>query len=126
MSDMMASILKEEPDLDTLPADTPPAIRLLLNRCLAKDPKQRLRDMGEARLIIAAVRGGDPTASTVLGERKTETGGRRLAKREIAAWALTVVAVVALGVTAWISATRGTTATEGPGDSRDDQRPRRP
>ena len=97
MSDMMAAILKEEPDLTTLPVDTPPAIRLLLNRCLAKDAKQRLRDMGEARLIIAAVRGGDPAASTVLGERKTETGGRRLAKREIAAWALAIVAVAALG-----------------------------
>jgi len=114
MSDMMAAILKEEPDLDTLPADTPPAIRLLLNRCLAKDPKQRLRDMGEARLIIAAVRGGDPTASMVLGERKTETGGRRLAKREIAAWALAVVAIAAFGVTAWISGTRGTNAPKAP------------
>ncbi|MFT5314549.1 MAG: serine/threonine protein kinase, partial [Candidatus Krumholzibacteriia bacterium] len=97
MSDMMASILKEEPDLETLPADTPPAIRLLLNRCLAKDPKQRLRDMGEARLIIAAVRGGDPTASSVLGVRKTETAKQGLAKREIAAWAMTVIAIVALG-----------------------------
>jgi len=114
MSDMMAAILKEEPDLDTLPADTPPAIRLLLTRCLAKDPKQRLRDMGEARLIIAAVRGGDPTASMVLGERKTETGGRRLAKREIAAWALAAVAIVAFGVTALMSTTGGTTATKAP------------
>ena len=113
-SDMMASILKEEPDLDTLPAATPPAIRLLLNRCLAKDPRKRLRDMGEARLIIAAVREGDPTASTVLGERKTEPVGQRLAKREIAAWALAAVAIVAVGATAWISATRGTTATRAP------------
>jgi len=110
-SDMMAAILKEEPDLDTLPADTPPAIRLLLNRCLAKDPKQRLRDLGEARLIIAAVREGDPTASTVLGERKPETRGRRLAKREMASWVLAGLAIVALGVTAWTSATRGGVAT---------------
>jgi len=114
MSDMMAAILKEEPDLATLPADTPPAIRLLLSRCLAKDPKQRLRDMGEARLIIAAVRGGDPTASTVLGERRTEPVGRRLAKREIAAWALAVVAITAFGVSAWISATRGPSNTRAP------------
>jgi Tol biopolymer transport system component len=114
MSDMMAAILKEEPDLETLPADTPPAIRLLLKRCLAKDPKQRLRDMGEARLIIAAVRGGDPTASVVLGERKIATAGRRPAGREMAAWVLTVVAIAALGATAWISATRGTTATRAP------------
>jgi Tol biopolymer transport system component len=114
MSDMMASILKEEPDLETLPVDTPPAIRLLLNRCLAKDPKQRLRDMGEARLIITAVRGGDPTASSVLGERKTETSKQGLAKREIAAWALAVFAIVAFGATALISATRGTVAMKVP------------
>ena len=107
MSDMMAAILKEEPDLNTLPADTPPAIRLLLSRCLAKDPKQRLRDMGEARLIIAAVRAGDPTASKVLGGGSVEPVTRRLSRREIAAWALAAVAVVALGVTGWIAATRG-------------------
>jgi Tol biopolymer transport system component len=114
MSDMMAAILKEEPDLATLPAATPPAIRLLLNRCLAKDPKQRLRDMGEARLIIAAVRGGDPTASSVLGERRTGSAGRRPARRETAAWALAAVAVVALAATAWISATRGPVAARAP------------
>ncbi len=114
MSDMMASILKEQPDLDTLPSDTPPAIRLLLNRCLAKDPGQRLRDMGEARLIIAAVRGGDPTASSVLGAQKAVSVGRRLANREVVAWAMAAVAIVAFGVTAWFAATRGTAATRAP------------
>ncbi len=114
MSDTMAAILKEEPDLDTLPADTPSAIRLLLRRCLAKDPKQRLRDMGEARLIIAAVRAGDPTASSVLGESKTESVGRGLTKREIAAWTLAIVAIAAFGLTALFSTMRGTSATRAP------------
>ena len=35
-----------------LPADTPPGIRRLLQRCLEKDPKRRLRDIGDARLEI--------------------------------------------------------------------------
>ena len=41
-----------EPDWKALPTDTPPRIRRLLERCLRKDPKQRLRDIGDARLIL--------------------------------------------------------------------------
>ena len=99
MSDVMAAILKEEPDQATLPGDTPPAIRLLLRRCLAKDPKQRLRDMGEARLLIAAVRAGDPAASAILGAPEQSAGRRGIAPREIAAWSLVLLAVAALGFT---------------------------
>lgn len=52
VSDTLAAVLKTEPDWDALPADTPPRIRELVRRCLAKDPKQRLRDIGEARIAI--------------------------------------------------------------------------
>jgi len=49
----LANVLKEDVALGTLPADVPPAVRGLLRRCLEKDPKQRLHDIGEARLILA-------------------------------------------------------------------------
>ena len=55
VSDTIAKILEREPDWSTLPAATPAPIRRLLLRCLAKDPKQRLRDIGDARLEINAI-----------------------------------------------------------------------
>jgi serine/threonine-protein kinase len=51
-SDILASIIKDEPPWDRLPADTPAAIRRLLSRCLTKDPKRRLQAIGEARIAI--------------------------------------------------------------------------
>ncbi|HEX6791280.1 MAG TPA: protein kinase [Candidatus Krumholzibacteria bacterium] len=52
ISDTLASVLKTQPDLAMLPTETPRAIRDLLKRCLEKDPKLRLRDIGEARIAI--------------------------------------------------------------------------
>ena len=49
-SDIIGKILEREPDWSALPAATPSAIRRLLLRCLAKDPKQRLRDIGDVRI----------------------------------------------------------------------------
>ena len=45
-------VLEDEPDWSVLPAQTPPSIRRLIERCLEKDPKRRLRDIGDARLEI--------------------------------------------------------------------------
>jgi serine/threonine protein kinase len=52
VSDTLVELLKREPDWDALPEDTPPAIRSLLHRCLEKDQRSRLRDIGEARVVI--------------------------------------------------------------------------
>jgi serine/threonine-protein kinase len=53
-SDILAMVLKEEPDWSALSADTPLRIRKLLRRCLERDRNQRLRDIGEARIAIDA------------------------------------------------------------------------
>jgi Tol biopolymer transport system component len=53
VSDLIASILKSEPDWKALPAETPGPIERLLRRCLVKDQAMRLRDIGDAQLEVA-------------------------------------------------------------------------
>ena len=48
----LSKILQRDPDWSALPADTPDAMVPLLRRCLEKDPKRRLRDIGEARVVL--------------------------------------------------------------------------
>jgi serine/threonine-protein kinase len=52
VSQILAEVLKTEPDWETLPPGTPPSVERLLRRCLAKDPTLRLRDIGDARLDL--------------------------------------------------------------------------
>ncbi len=52
VSDTLAAVLKSDPDWSALPAATPPRVRRLIERCLRKNPKQRLRDIGDARLTL--------------------------------------------------------------------------
>jgi Tol biopolymer transport system component len=47
-SDTLAAILQREPDLAAVPAAIPQSVRRLLERCLVKDPRRRLRDIGDA------------------------------------------------------------------------------
>ena len=43
VTDTLAAVLRVEPDWSQLPAATPTRVRVLLQRCLQKDPKQRLQ-----------------------------------------------------------------------------------
>lgn len=52
VSDTLAAVLRADPDWKALPTATPAPARNLLRRCLIKDPKQRLRDIGDARIAI--------------------------------------------------------------------------
>ncbi len=52
VSDTIAAILDREPAWDSLPASTSPTLRHLLRRCLDKDPKRRLRDIGDVELDV--------------------------------------------------------------------------
>ncbi|MBI3404869.1 MAG: serine/threonine-protein kinase [Acidobacteria bacterium] len=51
-SDTLAAVLRADLDWTGLPADTPPGVRRLLQRCLERDRKRRLRDIGDARLEL--------------------------------------------------------------------------
>jgi serine/threonine-protein kinase len=63
VSETLASVLKDRPAFDQLPSGTPPRLKRLLERCLERDPKQRLRDIGEARVLLAELERGVPDAS---------------------------------------------------------------
>jgi len=52
LTDTLAAVVRAEPEWSALPAATPGVIRKLLGRCLTKDVKQRLRDIGDARIEI--------------------------------------------------------------------------
>src|SRR5690349_3315750 len=63
VSEILAAVIRDQPDIGRLPARTPAAIRSLAQRCLDKDPQQRLRDIGEARIAIGRTLAGEPTGA---------------------------------------------------------------
>ena len=91
VSDTLALVLKFEPEWDALPSDTPLRIRQLIQTCLQKDPKQRVRDIGDARLAMQGV------FETTVGSSSEQGGSPPLAVWQrptpaaIAALALLVV-----------------------------------
>ena len=52
VSDTMAAVLRAEADWDALPTEIPARLTQTVRRCLSKDPHQRIRDIGDARLAM--------------------------------------------------------------------------
>ena len=75
ISDVLASVLKNDLDWNLLPKDLPAPVLHLLRRCLNPDRRNRLRDIGEARIAIADFLAGKtsdaPSASTVASGRSS-------------------------------------------------------
>ncbi|HLE69052.1 MAG TPA: serine/threonine-protein kinase, partial [Vicinamibacteria bacterium] len=69
VSDTLAAVLRQEIDWKALPASTPPGLRRLLERCLDRDAKKRLRDIGEARVALEERLGTRDTVRTSSGMR---------------------------------------------------------
>ena len=79
LSDTIAAILELEPDWSALPAATPAAVRRLISRCVEKDPKRRLRDIGDARSEIDDVLSGATTLTpTTSAIAPTATSDRQM------------------------------------------------
>jgi Tol biopolymer transport system component/tRNA A-37 threonylcarbamoyl transferase component Bud32 len=89
VNEIVAGILKTDPDWRRLPDETPEGIRRLLRRCLRKDRTLRFRDAGDARLEIA-----DAQSSA---EHEAGVAPIRPARRERIAWvsALALVTLIA-------------------------------
>jgi len=59
VSETLAAVLMKDADWNALPSAVPPKVRRLLQRCLTRDPRNRLQDIGEARIALDAVLAGD-------------------------------------------------------------------
>jgi eukaryotic-like serine/threonine-protein kinase len=93
VTEVMGAVIHKEPDWRALDASTPATVRNTLRRCLEKDPKERLRDIGDVRLALAgAFDSGEGQAATT-----PQPAWRRVAALAIAA----LVASAATGALVW-------------------------
>jgi len=93
----IARVLETEPDWSRLPVETPEQIRNLLAGCLAKDPRDRLRDIGDVRITIDSMLSGSSGQRSVPREAVPRTE-----RTTWLPWALVGVLALALaGLTMW-------------------------
>ncbi len=84
ISDVLASVIKVEPDLAALPKDTSPQVHRMLRRCLQRDPRKRLNSAADAVLE--------------LDEEVGEASVAPAQRRPLLPWALVGVLVIAMAV----------------------------
>ena len=96
-TDVIAAVVKNDPDWTTLPPETPHRIRLLLARCLRKDSNLRLRDIGDARLELGPV---DEIALGISQAAGVAQSGQTTIRRVILSVAVGLV-LLALAGGAW-------------------------
>ena len=94
-SDTIAAILEREPDWRALPPATPATLRSLLRRCLEKDQKRRLRDIGDVRNWMEDVATGEAGVGAAASPHARRglawlLGGVALASASFAGWLLWV------------------------------------
>jgi Tol biopolymer transport system component len=97
VSETLAAVLRADPDWNALPADVPPGVRILLRRCLARDRKTRIPEIGTVRFLLqdALTQPAAPEPAPVV----VAPAKRPLWKTGVPV-ALAAIAAGALGVTA--------------------------
>jgi eukaryotic-like serine/threonine-protein kinase len=93
ISHTLADVLRSPIDFKKLPASTPASIVELLKRCLDRDVKTRLRDIGEARVAIAKYLAHP-------GEEEHETSAR--SGSAMGAWLVAAMFALAAGTLAFV------------------------
>ena len=78
-SDTMAAVLRAEPDWGALPADVPPAVTVMLHRCLEKDRRTRSVDAGAAAFVLREFSRGAPFAATAAAPAPSRLRSRTVA-----------------------------------------------
>lgn len=98
VSDTLAAVLREDVPWSTLPAATPAGVRRVLERALQKDPKRRLRDIGDAKLEIEDAIGGKDAATGLPAAAVVSVDATRPSRLP---WLVTAAALVALAAMGW-------------------------
>ena len=93
VSDTVARIIEREPDWQALPQDTPANIRVLLRRCLEKDPHHRLQHIGDAALEMSETLNTPATTPPVKSRR-------------IAVIISAAIIVILSGIAVWFALTK--------------------
>jgi serine/threonine-protein kinase len=97
VSSTLARVLEREPDFSVLPQNLHPRIRLLLERCLKKEPQNRYSGISDARVDVQEVM-ADPsgvfTPPVMLKEDPTGV-------RSVLPWILAVLSIVIVGLVVW-------------------------
>ena len=97
ISQTLARVIDRDPDWQALPKTLPPASDIYLRQCLQRDPRERVRDIGDVRLALGGAY--DAAASVPATYTARRVGGL--------AWVASLIAtVVATGLAVWIL-TRG-------------------
>ncbi len=96
VTDVLAAVVRADPEWLLLPNSVPTRIRELLRRSLQKDPKQRLRDIGEARIVIEEALSGVPDVDETSGQAQIL---RLKPWHRVLPWALFAAAMLGVVVT---------------------------
>jgi serine/threonine protein kinase/Tol biopolymer transport system component len=99
VTDTILAVVSKEPEWNSLPAATPPGLRRLITRCLKKDPKARLRDIGEARVVLDELISGAP--EVVPGPVAAAAPLPSSTRPRVLTWVLAAASLVL--ATAWVT-----------------------
>jgi len=102
VSHVLASVLKDEVDLDELPESTPSKIRELIARCLQRKPRQRLQAIGDARIVLEDYE-RDPEAFAVTSTPAKERILDSRRPKTVVPWVITAVALSLFFLAAWFA-----------------------
>ena len=95
VGDILAAVVKSEPDWNRLPEATPLTIKILLRRCLRKDKRQRLSDATDVRIEI------EDAIAAPKDSGATQAAPASASKLLLPVGAVAVIVTVLLGVTSW-------------------------
>jgi len=97
VTEVLAAVMLKPPDLAALPHEVPSNIRRLIDRCLEKDPRLRLRDIGEARVALA------PSSSATVWHADPSHAETAAPGGNVTRWLSVAAAVlaIALATTGW-------------------------
>ncbi len=98
-SEVLAAVLRQDVEWRALPPETPFRLRHLLERCLERDAKQRLRDIGEARIEIARIEQGAPDS---LSGPIPAVMPPRSPRRRALPWMAAALAAAAVAASWWL------------------------